>query len=414
MKCFLLIFLMFLSFALYGQDDKLIQGFKNDFTKALNKDFSENDLNKMFRDYDDILTPSSDVTRLSQTLQGKTVLQFPLSNFSSQPLYTDNINFLLNSTNPNHRILAYLVIAASGDFTKQDILLKRITTEKEKGNLLWAGMALLYFQCDHTTPLFDFLVANEDFGDAHMLPLYIQLNKDSLRQTAYNRINSGNEKARVLAAQILSTTGSNPKTDFLLMKAVKTWDIHLKGYAIYSVKELQIGNLLQTFKPLLDSPETRSIALQALANSPTDTDQHYVISLISKTDTISDELLNCLYKSKNKENIRVWLKLLPGNQLPKKYVFFVFEQPLVKADDMLADLQTALIKIKNPDILGELVRALENRVDDTSVDLMIGFLKNSNSTVRYWTAKTLKDNPSVRARSPEVTDLIEKGLNDGN
>ncbi len=407
-------FILFLTISAYGQEDKLYEKFKTDFTKALDKNFSEEDLNRMFREYPELLTPHSDVTQFSQKLQGNTISIYPLSDFKNQKLYIDNINNLLYSTNTYQKILSYLVIASSGDTSKENILLSRINSEKEKGQVLWAGMALLYFNCDRTTPLFDFLVNNENFSDAHMLPMYINLNKDSLQQTAYSRINSDNIKARILAAQILSVTPINSKTEALLMQAVKNWDISLKGYAIYSVRELQIGNLLETFKPLLDSPQTRSIALGALANSPTEADRKYLFELIQKQDTISDELLNSLYQSKNVNNVKYWLKFLYTKPISKNYVFFVFKQPLIRSDDILPELQAALQNIKNPDILGELVRALEDRTDDVSIELMIGFLKNPNSTVRYWTAKTLENNTSINLKKQDVKDLISNGLKDGN
>ena len=117
---------------------------------------------------------------------------------------------------------------------KENILLEKLTTEKDKGNLIWAGMALLYLQSNHTTELFDYLVKNEDFGDAHMLPMFIHLDKDSLQQTAYKRINNKDVKSKILAAQILAVTPLNSKTEELLKQAVQNWDIGIKGYAIYS------------------------------------------------------------------------------------------------------------------------------------------------------------------------------------
>ena len=258
----------------------------------------------MFREYSELLTPHSDATRLYETLQGHEVSFFPLYNFKNEKLYSDNIIKLLNSKNPNQRILAYLCIASSDDTSKEDILLERIKIEKNKGTLIWAGMALLYLKCNHTTELFDFLVKNEDFGDAHMLPMYVQLDRDSLQQTAYNRINNSDIKSKILSAQILAVTPLNAKTEALLKQAVESWDMNIKGYAIYSVKELQMGDLLETFKPLLSDKKTRSISLEALANSPTQTDRSYLFELVNNQDTVSAELLNCFYKSKNTENIK--------------------------------------------------------------------------------------------------------------
>ncbi|HWZ03566.1 MAG TPA: hypothetical protein VNX40_08115, partial [Mucilaginibacter sp.] len=200
MKYLYLITLLIFILPAYGQKSERYEKFTTDFTKALDKNFSEQDLNKMFREYPELLTPHSDVTQLSQTLRGDPVSIYPLSDFKNQKLYINNINDLLNSANVNQKVLSYLVIASAGDTSKESILLSRINAPDEKGKVLWAGMALLYLNCQHTTQLFDFLVNNEDFGDAHMLPMYIKLNKDSLQQTAYSRINSDSLKAKVLAA----------------------------------------------------------------------------------------------------------------------------------------------------------------------------------------------------------------------
>ena len=233
-KTLLFSLIIFTTKSAFGQNK--MEAFKVDFSKALNKNFSEKQLNIMFREYSELLTPHSDATRLYEALQGHEVSVFPLYNFKNEKLYSDNIIKLLNSKNPNQRILAYLCIASSDDTSKEDILLERIKIEKSKGTLIWAGMALLYLKCNHTTELFDFLVKNEDFGDAHMLPMYVQLDKDSLQQTAYNRIDNNDVKSKILAAQILSVTPLNSKTEALLKLAVVSWDMNIKGYAIYSVK----------------------------------------------------------------------------------------------------------------------------------------------------------------------------------
>ena len=103
----LLIFIS--SLTTFGQS---IADFKKDFEKALNKKFSEKELNNMFRTHSTFLTPHSDVTQLSANLKGQRIGIYPLADFKSDKLYTDNIDKLINSKNSNQRILAYLVIAS--------------------------------------------------------------------------------------------------------------------------------------------------------------------------------------------------------------------------------------------------------------------------------------------------------------
>ncbi len=397
-----------------------LEEFKTDFRKALSKNFSEKELNEVFRRHSSLLTPHSDVTQLAASLKGQHIDSYPLAEFKNDKLYIENIYKLINSKKRNQRILSYLIIAGTGDVSFESTLLKKIREEKDKGCLIWAGLALLHLKTAHTTPLFDFLVENETFGDAHMLPLFVQLNEDSLQLTAYRRINSDKPMAKILAAHILSKTPRNPQTEDLLKRAVTEWDMNIKGYAIYSIKELQIGDLLETMRPILDSTKTRRIALEALANSPTDADRNYLFDAISKMDTVSEEMLNCFYTSKNIQNLRYWLKLLRSRPGPKNYFFFVFQQPLIRSNDILPELQVALHQIDNPKILGELARAMEGRADDKSTDIMITLLSHENESVRYWTAEALRGNRSsklicklpelIRNPSTNVTPLAKLAI----
>jgi HEAT repeat protein len=396
------------------KQEKTVSDFKKDFKKIVKSELTEKQLNQLFRDYPLILTPHSDVTQLFESLKGSDFRKYSMLSFKDDKLYKSNINKLLNSKNQYNRILAYLLIASTNDTSKEEILLDKIKTEIEKGNLIWSGMALLSLKSNHTDELFDFLVENETFGDAHMLPMYIQLDKDSLQQTAYRKINSENDIAKILAVQILSVTPNNPQTEDLVKNAVKNWDINMKGYAIYTLGELQMGNLLELLTPLLNDKKTKRISLEALANSPTQKDREYLYSKID-TDTIVDtDILSALFNSKNIENVKFWLSLMQTKEIAEDYYFSIFDQPLLASDEMLDDLQKAIENIKDKNILHELVRALQGRTDEKSVDLMINLLQHPSSRVRYWTAKTLEDNPSPKLETPENQELLKKGLADGN
>lgn len=393
--------------------DKSVNDFKKEFEKIVNSNLTEEQLNKLFQEYPLILSPHSDTTQLFESVKGTKFEDYSMVNFKNENLYKANIDNFLNSENSYKRILAYLLIASTNDFSKESILLEKIKTETSKGNLIWSGMALLSIKSKNTDEIFDFLIKNENFGDAHMLPMYIRLDKDSLRETAYRKINSDDDKAKVLAVQSLAVTANNSKTELIVKNSVREWDLNLKGYAIYTLKELEIGNLLETLKPLLDNKKTRKISLEALANSPTLEDQQYLKMELNKNN-LDEDILDALYKSKNIENLRIWLLELQKKDIPKDYYFSVFDQPIFRQDEILPDLHNALQKINNKDILGELVRALHGKTDKKSIDLMLKLLKNKSSTVRYWTAKTLEDNPSQMLRTKENQKLLKNGLEDGN
>jgi HEAT repeat protein len=405
MKKYIIILVSFLiSFASFGQN---FDDFKKDFKKATETEFSESELNEMFRTYSNLLTPHSDITQLTASFKNERIVQYPLSEFKETDDYKNNIQTLINSENQNQRLLSYLVIAGAGDKNYEKTLLEKLKTEETKGNLIWCGMALMYLQTSHTTSLFDFLIENENFGDSHMIPMYFQLNKDSLQNTAYNRINSTNLKAKVLSAQLLSKTGKNEKTEKLLLDAVKNWDYNIKGYAIYSVKELEMGNLKEAFIPLLDSTKTRPIAIEALANSPTKEDMDYLKQLASSEKVVSKDILNGFLESKNPESVKYWLELVSSREIPEKYYFNTLRKPLLFSDELLNDVQTTLKMTKHLTIQKTLIKVLEGREDSVSEEILLNYMDNEDSSVRYWTVDALKNTKS-KIVIEKLIELLKK------
>ena len=403
-KNIIIIIAFLLQFFSFGQS---IEKFEKDFKEAIGSDFSESDFNGMFRTYSNLLMPHSDFTRLTASLKKEQIVQYPLSEFKETDVYKNNIQTLLNSENSNQRLLSYLVIASAGDTDFEKELLERIKTEKNKGNLIWSGMALMYLQTSYTTPLFDFLIENENFGNSHMIPLYIKLNKDSLRNTAYSRINSENLKAKILSVQLLSKTGKNEKTERLLLDAVKNWNYNIKGYAIFSVKELQIGNLKETFIPLLDSIKTRTIAIEALANSPTKEDVDYLKQLANSQEVVDEDILNGFLESKNPESVKYWLKLVSNGKIPEKYYFSTFRKPLLFSDELLSSVQSTLKTTKHTSIQKTLIKVLEGRKDTISEKILLDYLDNNDSSVRYWTVDALK-NTNSKIIVDRLIELLKK------
>lgn len=405
MKNYIIILVAYLiSIASFGQN---IDDFKKDFKKATETEFSESEVNEMFRTYSNLLTPHSDITQLTASFKNERIVEYPLSEFKETDDYKNNIQTLLNSENPNQRLLSYLVIAGAGDKNYEKELLEKLKTEKTKGNLIWSGMALMYLQTSHTTPLFDFLIENENFGDSHMIPMYFQLNKDSLQNTAYNRINSTNLKAKVLSAQLLSKTGKNEKTEKLLLDAVKNWEYNIKGYAIFSVKELEMGNLKETFIPLLDSTKTRPIAIEALANSPTKEDVDYLKQLANSEKVVSKDILNGFLESKNPESVKYWLELVSSREIPEKYYFNTLRKPILFSDKLLNDVQTTLKTTKHLTIQKTLIKVLEGREDSVSEEILLNYMDNEDSSVRYWTVDALKNTKS-KTVIEKLIELLKK------
>lgn len=399
-KNILRIAIFLLTIASFGQN---LEEFKKEFQNATVADFSQDDLDGMFRKYSEFLTPHSDITQFTANIKNEPIASYPLAEYKKTEEYKNTIKFLLHSKNANHRLLSYLVLASAKDASHEQVLLEKLKTETREGNLIWCGMALMYLNTNHTTALFDFLVAHENFGDSHMIPLYIKLQKDSLQNTAYNRIESDNKKAKVLAAQILSFTEKTEKTEKLLLSAVKNWDYNIKGYVIYSIKELQIGNLKEVLVPLLDSTKTRSIAIQALVNSPTKEDVDYIKELAETQKVVSKDILNGFLESKNPESVKYWLELVSRREIPEDYYFSAFQTPLLFSDELLSDVQETLRITPHISIQQYLIKALGNREDQLSQRILYTYIDKENSSVRYWAVDALKNTTDEKV----IKKLIE-------
>jgi hypothetical protein len=213
-----------------------------------------------------------------------------------------------------------------------------------------------------------------------------------LLHTGLSRIQCNNRSARILAARSLGFASKTHANEIALRKAVQKWDIKEKGYAIFSLKQLQAGNLLPLLKPLLNHPLTKNIALEALLESPSPKDRRYVKRLTEKDVPISIELLTCFYKSTKSEAVKHWLYLLRTKPLSKEYFHFsVYDQPLLTTDELLPEVLETLKKAKDPRVLKQLSRALQGRSDDQSVYLILELLHYPDPETRYWVAKWNKN-----------------------
>lgn len=407
----LFLFLFLFSLSAFAQDDSaLIASFPTDLERVMEKNFTEEQLNEFNRKYSNLLSANDEVVARTVDPTRSDTKIYPLYEFRKTKLYQENIDSLLQSSNPNHRLVSVVMVGASGNISREGVLLAKLKSEEAPGVVVRAGMALLELKTSHTTELFDFLVKYEEFGDAHMIPFFFGLDAERLRQTAYERIGGTLERERILAAQTLSVTTANPTTEQILKKGVLDWEPKLKGYAIYSMKALRVGNLLDLLKPLIDDLELRGISLAALANSSTERDRTYAIEFVDKQETVPSELLNSLFDSEDPGVLSYWLKCLYTKKIAADHFIFLNEQPLIASDALLADVQKALKNIEDPKLLAQLVEALRGRTDTRSIDIIISFLNHPNSWLRYSAASVTRDNPAKRLQEPAVKKLIQKNL----
>ena len=365
--------------------------FINDFKSALSKDFDEDQFDQMFRNYSSILVPHDDANTLMNNLKGEEVPVHPLSEFAKTDLYKSNIEKLIKSDNPYQRLLSYLIVSSANDLSFNNILLERIKTEKLQGCKLWAGMALLYLKDTHTDELFDFVIENDNFGDAHLIPMYLRLDYSLIKSTALKKISSDNNMARVLAATVLGFSEADDITVNVLKDAVRKWPIEIKGYAINALKTMRAGNLLSVLKPFLNNKYTHDICLEALADSPTEEDQDYVLQIIPEKGIVSDSMLNILVQSKNIKFARQWLQLIAKNRVPENHYSRMEDEDILFSKEMRQELLKTIPDIKNVEVLSSIARLLYGEKYYNTEAVLFQLLRHPYDSVRYWAGSSLKD-----------------------
>ncbi len=279
----LLILTICFSFSACGQPDTTILGnYEKDFVAAANSDLQEIELNDFFKKYDNLIFPQQGVTQLMNNLKGINTDYSPLIPFKDRNAYKDNIEKLLNSKNPMHRILAYITIGSSADASYDKILLDRLKTETTEGCLTWSAMCLFYNHNKSTDQLLDFLVKHENFGDAHFIKLYLQLDTTNLKTTSWKNVYSSNKNAQIISIQTLASVDKSAKTDSLIIQSIKTWDKDLKGYAIAALFQRDNLEKFEILKSYLDDEITRDISIQVLEKSKFQSDKDKIENLKKK------------------------------------------------------------------------------------------------------------------------------------
>lgn len=282
MNRLILILTICISFSANGQDTTVLRRYEKDFVEAANSNLQEKELNDFFKKYDNLIFPQQGVTQLMNNLKGINIDYSPLLPLKDRNAYKDNVEKLLYSKNQMHRILAYITIGSSADTTYDKILLDRLKTETSEGCLTWAAMCLFYNHNKSTDQLLEFLVEHENFGDAHFITLYLQLNSINLKNTSWKNIYSGSKNAQIISIQTLATVDKSAKVDSLIIQSIKTWEIEFKGYAIAALFQRDHLEKFEILKPYLDNETTRSISIQVLENSKFRSDKHKIEKLKKK------------------------------------------------------------------------------------------------------------------------------------
>lgn len=276
MKITQFLLFMVIVFPAYGQYPDILRNYERDIVSMAAKDLQEEELNKFFRQYDQLIFPHQGTTALMLSLQNIEAEYFPLMPMTQNQVYKETVNKLLYSENEMHRILAYITIGSAGDTSLDSVLLSRLKTEKHPGCLLWSSMALLYTGTQETDALMEFFITAEDVGLSHLLPLFVELNPEKLIATSLKFIKSENTTANILSLQLLGKLEKSSETDKLIIDCIEKWEPKLKGYAIIALGERENLEKFEILKPYLENEVTRNVSINVLKKSAFKSDKEKI------------------------------------------------------------------------------------------------------------------------------------------
>jgi hypothetical protein len=202
-----------------------------------------------------------------------------LPDFKNEQLYVKGIRQLLFSANIYQRAIAYKLIGATKDTGFSQAVAKSIKNEGDSYSGVWNAYAVSQIARTSTTELFEYIVKYEHFGDAHIIPLYLQMDTLSILKTSYSKITDTNKKAQVLALQAIALLDSSERPLSYITTALNTWDEDLKGYAVAALGMHQKKDLLQYLKPLAANPNLKQIIIQVLRESTSRRDREFANTL---------------------------------------------------------------------------------------------------------------------------------------
>ncbi len=247
--------LFFTCFCVASNKEVLVTSFK----KTLNKFYTENDLFGFFSVLDTL--PNQEICI-----------------FKYDSLYTNNID-KLTTGNIYQRTIAYKLFYKLHDTSRTNIALLKLETEKEDLASFWLAIAIMNNLPLETNTAFNYLIKNEDFGDPHLIPFLIKMDKQHLIITANNNISNPNNKAKVIALQALADVDSSSVVDTIIRTCIKTWDISIKGYAIDALSYRKSGHLKSLLVPYLKYPQLRNVVKSVLESSGTLEDRKFAKQL---------------------------------------------------------------------------------------------------------------------------------------
>ena len=366
---------------------------------------SEEELDRFLTRYFTFFNPSRSLKPIPFAPPFREPVPFPLASMKGEAYYSPQVQKLISSENSNNRILAFNVLSATDDARFNGLLRKAMREDKERRVRISAGTALLNLRDEQTGELFDFLVAEEGYPYV-LSTLYLELPPERLLQTAYEKSEAKEKKARILVVDSLIHLGINVETERLIRKFIREWEPETREYAIFAAWRLGMLNLAEILKPSAGTPSLQKSVMYALANSSSSQDKAMLAEMAQTPENL-EYALNAYFFSSRPEAVQVWLTMICREKLPKGYEFYAQEQPLLVTDELHRGVLHALGELKEPQHLVSLLKTLKGRQDIESVERLVSFLRHPNYTVRLRSADTLEG-----VRSPLLVAAVPALLGD--
>lgn len=155
-----------------------------------------------------------------------------------------------------------------------------------------------------------------------------------------------------------------------------------KGYAIYTMKALKMGDLKSTLAPLLKEPGLGYMAYSALLNSPSSEDQAFANLLGEGIGEMPNYVLDTYAHSSKPELWRKFLLGLRDRPVAADYNFTPSMDLLMKSKTVLPELKDTIRRTQNRQVVPGLIRLLPVEKDADTAELLAQLAKDKDPAIR--------------------------------
>lgn len=208
---------------------------------------------------------------------------YELQLFKNDTLYRNNISRLYQSSNMYQRAIAYELIERLIDTVFSNTIVSKMQNEKNELCSIRACYAATQIARKETTKIFDYIIDHEDFGDAHLLPMYLSMDTLSIINTSYERLSDKRKFGRICALQSMAMFDHSEKAGSIILKALNEWPDDEKGYAIAALGMNKSKKLKQYLEPYASNPKLKKIIIRTLQESDSREDKKFADELEKKS-----------------------------------------------------------------------------------------------------------------------------------